>query len=161
MCKRSWWNPAICNKTSYRVIPAVTFNCIQTIRRIVQNGFTLNCQIRQFWLIEPRVGVLCAVIILGLKWKCRSFPVQRPTISDCLCPWFSHCIVIQAIFWWDNHQGESSHIYTILSRPGKSQGLLYKHLCYSFIDSFSHGLWKYLYSATTPQQLQMVLLVIK
>ena len=24
----------------------------------------------------------------------------------------------------------------VISRPGQSQGLLYKHLCYSFIDSF-------------------------
>ena len=28
----------------------------------------------------------------------------------------------------------------IFSRPGRSQGLLYKHLCDSFINSFSNGL---------------------
>ena len=36
------------------------------------------------------------------------------------------------------------------SRPGQSQGLLYRHLLHYLINSLTHGLWKYLYGADTP-----------
>ena len=42
-----------------------------------------------------------------------------------------------------------------VNRPGVA-GLFYKQLCHSV----SHGLWKYLYGAATPQRLEMVLTVI-
>ena len=46
----------------------------------------------------------------------------------------------------------------VFSRPGRSQRLLYKHLCYLLTDSLILK-WEYLYGAVTPKQLQMVLLV--
>ena len=38
----------------------------------------------------------------------------------------------------------------VFSRPGQSQGLLYKHLHHSLIKWVGHDLLKYLYSAATP-----------
>ena len=59
----------------------------------------------------------------------------------------------------------SSYIYVYLffSRPGRSQGLLYKHLRHSLIHLFIHSVilqLKYLHGAATPQWLEMVLSVI-
>ena len=52
-------------------------------------------------------------------------------------------------------------LYTkLFSRPGRRQGQLYKHLCYSSIDSSILQL-KYLYGAIIPKWFKMVLLVIK
>ena len=39
---------------------------------------------------------------------------------------------------------------TLFSRPGQSQGPLYKHLCHSLINWVTDPLWKYLHGAATP-----------
>ena len=55
-----------------------------------------------------------------------------------------------------------SHLLALrlFSRPGRSQGLFYKHLHDSLIISFIHHIVKYLYGVFTPKWLKMVLLDI-
>ena len=56
--------------------------------------------------------------------------------------------------------GVTSFEPELFSRPGRSQGLLYKQLCNSFIDSVILFLPQ-LYGAITPKQLEIALPVRK
>ena len=59
--------------------------------------------------------------------------------------------------------GRYTELEEVLSRLGRSQGLLYKQLCHSFTDSFVHSfsypLVKISFSAVMPKLFKMVLTV--
>ena len=68
-------------------------------------------------------------------------------------------------FYWKNwtsvHLSPFTFIsYYFISRPRRRQGLLYKHICDSFINSLGNGLCKYLHGAATSQWLNMGLFFI-
>ena len=64
--------------------------------------------------------------------------------------------LIKRFSWcWTNPQE-----YKIISRPGRSQGLLYKHLCHWLSQSVSLFLPQ-LYGAATPKRFEIALTVMK
>ena len=84
------------------------------------NGFR-NGVMQAFCIIWDQCG-LVGILILPVSSEVASYPVCKGL-----------AVLVPPINYIDKHDLKKKHI---VSRPGRSQGLLYKQLCYWFIDSF-------------------------
>ena len=79
-------------------------------------------------------------------WACTALPMQCLIISfhcteckyDTLPFWAALHHTMYQLCYVVTFQGPYLQKCHIFSRPGRSQGLLYKHLCHSLITSLSH-----------------------
>ena len=120
---------------------------------------------RKSWKLEPdRVENLYAPSNT-VNLSCRILYTRNFTKPQPRHIYFNAFLnVVKSQLVWDPFVLRNAFYEIIFSKPGLSQGLLYKQLCNSFIDSFIDSVILFLPQldgAVTPKQLEIALPVIK